>query len=135
MSNTSKQDQAYDAGKTSGSGSRLMDTGRKDPSEKSSRPGSEDGSSTASKLRNFPSRDSSSKERDSSDGEMSFEALEEKIEDLGKDLKKKTASIRRQIIHQIKQNPWAYATGLSVGSWIIGYFMGRRGDASPKKAA
>jgi len=137
MSNASKHNKAYGAENQNQQRSQGMSTGPSNPSDKRSTSGSHEDSSMSSKIKNFPSRDSSSSSRVDENladgGDMSFEALEEKIEDFGKSLKQKSISVRRQIVHQLKQNPWGYIAGVSAGSWVVGYFMGRRRDVVSAK--
>jgi len=130
MSNVSKYEKAGSSENRNTQGAQAM-RADSNPSSQAQASSHEERSASkeGSKVRSFPSKGLDSRGQPGNDpvdqADMSFDALEEKIEDYGKNLQKKAAGLRRQVVQQFKKNPWAYAAGLSVGSWAIGFLMGR----------
>jgi len=115
-------------------GQESSKSGSKDSTSSFGSSGSDKSTSVNEKVRDLSSSSKDKREgnRDyqSEDRKMDFDSIERKMEEYGSDLKKKGQYLSRQVIDQIKRNPWAYVGGVSVASWAIGYFMGRRRTSS-----
>lgn len=55
--------------------------------------------------------------------------VESKIGEMGQDLKDRGMKISKQVVKQVRTNPFIYMGGISVASWTIGYLMGRSRSA------
>lgn len=89
-------------------------------------------STGSDKVRNFSNpnqkrdQNSNSQNQNTQKSERTFDSIENKMDDLGENLKERGQYLSQQVTEQVQTNPWAFIGGASIVGLAVGYLLGRR---------